>query len=48
MRGLVVTDRVLANIHTKVEHLRSFLQKENLPFFHVQRLLLAHASPPLG
>ena len=45
MRGLAVTDRVLANSHTTAEHLRSFLQKENLPSAHVQGLPLAQAFP---
>lgn len=45
MRGLSVADRVLANSHTTAEHLRSFLNQEQLPFSHVQGLPLAQAFP---
>ena len=45
MRGLASADRVLANSHTTAEHLRSFLNREQLPFAHVQGLPLAQACP---
>ena len=45
MRGLSVADRVLANSHTTAEHLRSFLNREQLPSTHGQGLPLAQAFP---
>ena len=45
MRGLSVADRVFANSHTTADHLRSFLNREQLPSTHVQGLPLAQAFP---
>ena len=45
MRGLASADRVLANSHTTADHLRSFLNQEQLNSTHVQGLPLAQAFP---
>ena len=45
MRCLASADRVLANSHTTADHLRSFLNREQLPFALVQGLPLAQACP---
>ena len=45
MRGLASADRVLANSHTTADHLRSFLNREELPSAHVHGLPLAQACP---